>query len=1077
MSQHTSAPKIIAFYLPQFHPVKENDQWWGKGFTEWSNVSRAKALFPGHKQPKLPSELGFYDLRLPEVARQQAELAREYGVYGFCYYYYWFAPGKQLLERPLNEMLASGSPDFPFCLCWANENWTRRWDGAEQEILMKQEYCDEFACEFIESLLPSFRDKRYIRVGNRPLLLVYDVRQLPNPVRSLALWRKFARDAGFEDLYIVRCNTFIDYGEENGPQEQGFDACMDFPPHGFSSPELALVSGRENYAGQAQIFDYKSVVASSLNREAPPHKLFRGVMSGWDNTARKPLNPTIYFGSTPALYEYWLRAMIDWTIARHKNEEEQLVFVFAWNEWAEAAVLEPDVYSGRQYLEATRHALKPGSQCSFALLENLDASMLPASHKFVNGTVLRNGESLRESELIRGAISKLSIYESQIFIEGWASDGSQDTGDLQILVFENESLIGITNTSVCVLEKSAEMGIRAMRCGFNLQLKKTLRSIEHLHVCALNSALCFKKLQQSETRGAEIAEPSSFFSRYKTELLVLMHESRYGSQESVLLVGKNEKGASSRPYKIDLLLKNAQSHLAKPETILFLEFNSDSVNLSSLRDPELSIDFELPSQELLLTEVLQSLRLSEIEFLDKVRSEKQVTDITDRLSPYAEQNKATINSDPVRTFQNRTVQSNEAEFAELEAHDRVENPLVSICLPLRNAENSIGDTLKSVLGQSLKSLELLVIDDCSEDRTFEILMAFAAKDKRVIPWQNKSTIGRLACFNECLMRASGKYIKPLEQAVILLQDSLSVMVSQLEENFEQTLVSSLSKESISRKSLESSGAGKKTLKELLDSGIFSMKERIGSCSQLMFRTESIGRGFDSSLNNFAYIDYWLRILLKGDLYVLAKPCCRQEQKLSEWSLENKYYIEMSSELLDLKEIWRNNLERLDLDIEVLFDQALLFIAEKFAAYENRNGKNGVTCLDPEIVSQQRLQEMNISIMRTLGRCRYSSAHEIEAESRYILMLEEQLRCLLNTFSWKLTKPMREFKALLLSNKASEGADLANEEVQIDQQEYACYLRDLIRRVKTSRSWRLTAALRSIDGSARRFAKSRRFRNV
>src|SRR5215467_8332153 len=172
--------RLIAFYLPQFHPISGNDQWWGKGFTEWRNVVRGRPLFPGHYQPHLPADLGFYDLRVPEIRQAQADLAQEYGIHGFCYYHYWFN-GRRLLQRPFEEILASGKPDFPFCLCWANENWTRTWDGGDDQILLAQNYSDEDDLTHIKSLIPAFRDKRYIRVNGKPVLLVYRTTSLPNP--------------------------------------------------------------------------------------------------------------------------------------------------------------------------------------------------------------------------------------------------------------------------------------------------------------------------------------------------------------------------------------------------------------------------------------------------------------------------------------------------------------------------------------------------------------------------------------------------------------------------------------------------------------------------------------------------------------------------------------------------------------------------------------------------------------------------------------------------------------------------------------------------------------------------------
>ena len=184
----------IAFYLPQFHPTPENDEWWGKGFTEWTNVTKARPLFPGHYQPQLPADMGFYDLRLPEAREAQAALAREYGIHGFCYYHYWFN-GRRILERPFNEVLASGKPDFPFCLCWANENWTRVWDGGEKNVLLEQKYSHEDDLAHIESLIPAFRDERYIRIDGKPLFLVYRTGLLPNPARTAEIWREAAKRA------------------------------------------------------------------------------------------------------------------------------------------------------------------------------------------------------------------------------------------------------------------------------------------------------------------------------------------------------------------------------------------------------------------------------------------------------------------------------------------------------------------------------------------------------------------------------------------------------------------------------------------------------------------------------------------------------------------------------------------------------------------------------------------------------------------------------------------------------------------------------------------------------------------
>jgi lipopolysaccharide biosynthesis protein len=219
--------KLITFYLPQYHPVQENNEWWGKGFTEWTNVTKAQPLFSGHYQPQLPADLGFYDLRLPEVRQAQADLAKEYGIHGFCYYHYWFN-GRRILERPFNEVLASGKPDFPFCLCWANENWTRTWDGLEKKILLEQNYSEEDDRQHIRSLARAFQDERYIRVGNKPLFLVYKASRIPNPLKTTSIWREEAKKMGIEDLFL--CKVESAHGEHGDPTKSGFDAAVEFQP-------------------------------------------------------------------------------------------------------------------------------------------------------------------------------------------------------------------------------------------------------------------------------------------------------------------------------------------------------------------------------------------------------------------------------------------------------------------------------------------------------------------------------------------------------------------------------------------------------------------------------------------------------------------------------------------------------------------------------------------------------------------------------------------------------------------------------------------------------------------------------
>ncbi len=354
-----SAVRLIAFYLPQFHPIPENDHWWGKGFTDWIKVVQARPIFTGHYQPHLPADLGFYDLRLEETRIAQAEMAARYGIHGFCYYHYWFN-GRRLLERPFGEVLKSGKPDFPFCLCWANENWTRRWDGYEQDVLLAQRHSLEDAAHFIRSLFPAFEDPRYIRVRGRPLLLVYRVDTLPEVPRTAELWRRECEKAGVGDPYLGFVESFGNLGRD--PAALGFDAAVEFPPHNQAPRyEGPLSSLKQAFRGE--IFDYREVAHRMAARELPGHTLFRTVMPMWDNTPRRPEGGHIYHMSSPEAYGRWLAEVIDQTRSL-RRDEERLVFINAWNEWAEGNHLEPDLKHGRAYLEATLNALTAAQQAS-----------------------------------------------------------------------------------------------------------------------------------------------------------------------------------------------------------------------------------------------------------------------------------------------------------------------------------------------------------------------------------------------------------------------------------------------------------------------------------------------------------------------------------------------------------------------------------------------------------------------------------------------------------------------------------------------------------------------------------------
>jgi lipopolysaccharide biosynthesis protein len=355
--------RLIAFYLPQFHPIPENDAWWGKGFTEWRKVVQGKPLFKGHYQPRLPGELGYYDLRAGETREQQAELARAYGIHGFCYYHYWFN-GRQLLERPFREVLESGRPDFPFCLCWANESWTRAWDGRTGESLIEQKYSREDDRAHLRWLASAFRDARYIRVHGKPLFLVYRVCDMPDPRTTAEVWREEAHKLGIGELFLCRVESNFE-DERGDPRALGFDAAVEFQPDALAlgTPEQRTRSWERRrklrLASPAfasnHIWDYGEVAKTMLAKRQPDYPHFPGIMTGFDSSPRRKERAHIFRNSLPELYREWLHTLV--ARAQRLPPEERIIFVNAWNEWAEGANLEPDAKFGRAYLEATHSAL------------------------------------------------------------------------------------------------------------------------------------------------------------------------------------------------------------------------------------------------------------------------------------------------------------------------------------------------------------------------------------------------------------------------------------------------------------------------------------------------------------------------------------------------------------------------------------------------------------------------------------------------------------------------------------------------------------------------------------------------
>lgn len=378
-------PRLIAFYLPQYHPIPCNDAWWGKGYTEWRSVTTAKPLFKGHYQPHIPADLGYYDLRLPEIRKEQAELAKEAGIEGFCYWHYWMGNGTRLLERPFNEVLASGEPDFPFCLGWANHNWTNK-NWTKQSSLLKEKnliemhYSIEDYKAHFYAMLPAFKDKRYITIDERPLFYIFAPKSIPNPREFINLWNELATQNGLNKFYFIgmtpNLGTFLD--EKGKPQlprideagkfyqqilNLGFDGVNsrgDYRAEYMAFPKYKTLLNRfvRRFFKIALLkkFDYKDILPNLYVEEDKLENVYPTVIPNWDRSPRAGKDAVIYHNSTPELFKKNLIDAIE--LIKDKSPQHQIIFVKSWNEWGEGNHLEPDVKWGHEYLKIIKETLR-----------------------------------------------------------------------------------------------------------------------------------------------------------------------------------------------------------------------------------------------------------------------------------------------------------------------------------------------------------------------------------------------------------------------------------------------------------------------------------------------------------------------------------------------------------------------------------------------------------------------------------------------------------------------------------------------------------------------------------------------
>jgi glycosyltransferase involved in cell wall biosynthesis/ubiquinone/menaquinone biosynthesis C-methylase UbiE len=470
--------KAICFYLPQFHPIPENNEWWGEGFTEWTNVRPAKPQFKGHYQPHVPGELGYYNLLDEGVQERQVELAKLYGIGGFCFYFYWFH-GHRLLEDPILRYLANPHLDLPFCLCWANENWSRRWDGSEQEILIAQDHTPQDDLAFIQYISIYLKDSRYIRVGGRPLLLLYRPSLLPNISETVVRWRNWCRENGIGEIYLAYTQSF----DRNNPNDFGFDAAVEFPPNNTCPREVRRDGVAFDEAFNGKTYDICSLSGQSGNYSKPDYKLFRSACPSWDNTARKKGRGTIFCNGSPAIYLNWLKNAVRETIETFPEPDERLVFINAWNEWAEGAHLEPDQSYGYAWLDATRRALMGRQGLGYksdihVLVIGHDAHL--AGAQIVLLSLLREWSRTREFsfQIILGADGVLrdqyEVLEETLVLSDFEAGESRDKQLKQVASQKIDIVLSSTVTNGPLLKSLRSHGLLAPVVTYSHELQKSI---------------------------------------------------------------------------------------------------------------------------------------------------------------------------------------------------------------------------------------------------------------------------------------------------------------------------------------------------------------------------------------------------------------------------------------------------------------------------------------------------------------------------------------------------------------------------------------------------------------------------
>ena len=804
--------KYLAFYLPQFHAFPENDAWWGKNFTEWTNVTKAVPQFTGHYQPRLAGDLGYYSLKNKETIRDQMELAKLYGVYGFCIYYYWF-DGKKLMETPLELILQNPELDLPFCICWANENWSRRWDGKETDILIAQNYTEDFPEAFMKDVIVYMEDSRYIRINGKPLLVIYNANDIPELSNVLERWRKYCRSNSLGEIHIAA----VDFSLNAVSKEAGFDSFVEFPPHStYYYPKTLLNDQLEIMNGQytGTIYDYQEIVNRKDYLGTAREKMFPGIFLGWDNTARKRNASTIYHNFSPEAFAEWLLDITNYTKAV-RPVGERFAFINAWNEWAEGTYLEPDRRYGYAALEAVKNTVLASRDKKRIIYVSHDA--------WFNGAQMLSVNIVRSLHEVYGYDVYLILKETGVLREEFEGVAKEvvcpeekewtDT-ELKNWIYATGAENALCNTVVAgdITEVLHQSGVRVI-------------SLIHEMEKVIIDNHCQENLQKIAKYADKVVYASDYVRRsgdkvfrMPEEKIVIKPQGMYKRNQYLekrleikkqiynkYHIDENQKlviGVGFGDYRkgVDLFIKSALENIRKNQDITYMWVGELNPEMELLRNQILTeadtrnkilfagkqedpMPYYTAADIFLLTSredpfptvVMEAMYayLPVIAFENGGGYVEIVNESTGKLVPMEDYKAMAENVE--RFSKNEDLLKQVGEYAHRFVAERFQFhvyvgellellgekvPKVSVVIPNYNYERYLAKRIDSVLFQDYPIKEIVLLDDCSTDDSINIMKTYEQKYPKLIRlYENKENSGNVFCqWRKGLELVTGDYV-------------------------------------------------------------------------------------------------------------------------------------------------------------------------------------------------------------------------------------------------------------------------------------------------------------------------------